>query len=99
MDRKRILRTNHNVEKAIQIAMLSPSEERIRALCSKAVQADDHSEVVPVVAELRSALHEHIEQIRHRVKVLSRCRPFVAILEASRRPLPVLSIDRGREAA
>jgi hypothetical protein len=79
--------------------MFSPSEERIRALCSKAVEADDHHEVAPVAEELRSALHEHIEQIRQRVKILSRCRPFVAILEASRRPLPALTIDRERQSA
>jgi hypothetical protein len=96
---KSIRGTNRNAGKAIQIAMLSPSEERIRALCSKAVAADDHNDVEPLVAELRVALHEHIEQIRQRVKVLSRCRPFVAILKASRHPLPVLSIDRGRESA
>jgi len=66
--KKRLRGTNRNAEKAIQMAMLSPSEERIRALCSKAVAADDHHEVEPLVAELRIALHEHIEQIRQRVK-------------------------------
>ena len=39
------------------------SEDRIRELCAKAITSDD-SEFTTVMSELRSAMREHIEQIR-----------------------------------
>jgi hypothetical protein len=38
-------------------------EDRIRELCAKAITSGD-SEFTSVMSELRSALREHIEQIR-----------------------------------
>ena len=38
-------------------------EDRIRELCAKTVVARDH-EFEPVIAELKSALHEHTEHLR-----------------------------------
>jgi hypothetical protein len=40
------------------------SEDRIRALCSKAIAACDSDDVELVLAELREALHDHIQQMR-----------------------------------
>lgn len=82
---------------AVQECVISPSEERIQALCSKAVAARDHEEVRPVARELRAALHEHIEEIRERVRILSRCRLFAAGLAASRNP--IVCLDRRAESA
>ena len=39
------------------------SEDRIRELCAKAVTSDD-PEFTSVMSELRSAMREHIENIR-----------------------------------
>ena len=40
-------------------------EDRIRELCAKAVASDDADADFPtVVAELRAAMHEHIENLR-----------------------------------
>lgn len=39
-------------------------EERIRELCARAVAARDMDEMVPILSELRTALHEHAEQLR-----------------------------------
>ena len=40
------------------------SERRIRELCARAVAARDTEEIVPVLSELRNALHQHAEQLR-----------------------------------
>lgn len=39
------------------------SEDRVRELCEKAIAADD-TEFPVVILELRSAMREHIENIR-----------------------------------
>lgn len=40
------------------------SEERIRELCGRAIAARDTDEIGPILCELRTALHEHAEQLR-----------------------------------
>jgi hypothetical protein len=50
--------------------VLSSSEERIRELCSKAVAATDPAEIDPILAALKLALHEHIQQLRAEAKKL-----------------------------
>lgn len=45
-------------------------EDRIRVLCQKLIASDDE-EFETVAAELRSALKEHIEQIRGNLIALS----------------------------
>jgi hypothetical protein len=53
----------------------SPLDDRIRELCAKAVSSDD-SELSSVMSELRSAMREHIEEIRTlAVRRLARERP------------------------
>jgi DNA-binding transcriptional regulator YbjK len=42
-------------------------EYRIRELCAQAVAAQDTDELQPVLAELRHALREHLEQRRSMV--------------------------------
>jgi hypothetical protein len=42
-------------------------EYRIRELCAQAVAAQDTDELQPVLAELRHALREHLEQLRSMV--------------------------------
>ena len=41
------------------------SEARIRELCSAAVEASSQADVERVLAELRAALEEHIQQAKH----------------------------------
>ena len=43
--------------------MRRPLEERIRVLCAKIAAGGDELEL-PVIAELKSALHEHTERLR-----------------------------------
>jgi hypothetical protein len=50
--------------------VLSSSEERIRELCSKAVAATDPAEIDPILAALKLALYEHIQQLRAEAKKL-----------------------------
>jgi hypothetical protein len=40
------------------------SEERIRQLCVRAIAARNTDEMIPILCELRTALHEHAEQLR-----------------------------------
>ena len=42
-------------------------ERRIRELCAQAVAARDNNEVQPILAELREALREHVEQLKSMV--------------------------------
>ena len=42
-------------------------ETRIRELCAHAVTAHDSAELQPVLAELRHALREHLEQLKSMV--------------------------------
>jgi hypothetical protein len=39
-------------------------EERVKALCGEALTASEESEVCRILAELRSVLHQHVEQLR-----------------------------------
>ena len=39
-------------------------EMRIRELCAEAVAAQDTDQLQPILAELRHALREHLEQLR-----------------------------------
>ena len=39
-------------------------EMRIRELCAQATAAQDTAELQPILAELRHALREHLEQLR-----------------------------------
>jgi hypothetical protein len=39
-------------------------EDRIRRLCSQAIEADDPQELNRVLSELKLALHEHAERLR-----------------------------------
>ena len=39
-------------------------DDRIRKLCAKAVATTDLAELEVVLAELRAALHEHIQELR-----------------------------------
>ena len=39
-------------------------EHRIRELCAQAVAAQESAELQPILAELRHALREHLEQLR-----------------------------------
>ena len=39
-------------------------ERRIRELCAQAVAAQDTDELQPILAELRHALREHLEQLK-----------------------------------
>ena len=41
-------------------------EDRIRRLCSELLVTKGDEEVRPIIAELRTALHLHIERIRER---------------------------------
>ena len=43
-------------------------EARIRALCSKACETTNVSEVDAVLAELRAELHTHIEELRNQTR-------------------------------
>jgi len=45
-------------------AMTLTLEDRIRELCSQAVQADDAQELSRILGELKLALHEHTERLR-----------------------------------
>ena len=45
-------------------AMTLTLEDRIRELCSQAVQADDAQELNRILGELKLALHEHTERLR-----------------------------------
>jgi hypothetical protein len=42
-------------------------EDRIRELCAKAVVTDEPAELNELLAQLASALHEQVDQIRKRV--------------------------------
>jgi hypothetical protein len=42
-------------------------EQRIRELCAQAVAAQDTAELQPILAELRHALREHLEQLKSMV--------------------------------
>lgn len=42
-------------------------EYRIRELCAQAVAAQDTAELQPILAELRHALREHLEQLKNMV--------------------------------
>jgi hypothetical protein len=44
--------------------VISPSDERLERLWSKAMAATDSAEVESLLMEFRDALHEHIERIR-----------------------------------
>lgn len=39
-------------------------EERVTVLCSQAVAADNETEALEILTELRSVLHHHIERLR-----------------------------------
>ena len=54
-------------------------EMRIRELCAEAVAAQDTDQLQPILAELRHALREHLEQLRIMV---SEC-PFQSLDQAS----------------
>ena len=41
-------------------------EDRIRRLCSELLATRDDEEIGPILAELRHALHQHIERLRER---------------------------------
>jgi hypothetical protein len=41
-------------------------EDRIRRLCSELVAKSGDEEVVPILAELREALHQYIDRLRER---------------------------------
>jgi hypothetical protein len=41
-------------------------EDKIRRLCSELLAKRDDEEFGPLIAELRVALHQHIEQLRER---------------------------------
>ena len=43
---------------------LNRSDDRIRSLIHKALRASDEAEVTGAIAELRSALKQHIQKIR-----------------------------------
>ena len=45
-------------------AMTSNLEDRIRELCSQAIQANDAQELNRILGELKLALHEHTERLR-----------------------------------
>ena len=45
-------------------AMTLTLEDRIRELCSQAVQEDDAQELNRILGELKLALHEHTERLR-----------------------------------
>jgi hypothetical protein len=49
---------------------VTSAEERIRELCCKAVAATDAAEIDPILAELKRALHEHIQQLRSKARKL-----------------------------
>jgi len=45
--------------------MLRRLEDRIRELCAKAVKKQDPAELNKVLEELRAALREHTQRLRH----------------------------------
>jgi hypothetical protein len=52
-------------------------DDRIREFCAEAVAAESSHEVKPSLAELQSAIHEYIQQLRSRaVAVLTGCADF-----------------------
>jgi hypothetical protein len=54
-------------------------EMRIRQLCAQAVAAQDSADLQPIIAELRHALREHLEQLRFMVAEY----PFQSLDQAS----------------
>jgi hypothetical protein len=46
------------------------SEEKIRGLCERLIRSTTDEESVALAAELKTALHEHIETLRDRVKLI-----------------------------
>jgi hypothetical protein len=53
------------------------SEARIRELCSAAVEAKSEADVERVLAELRAALEEHIQQAKHSLEEQAENIPFL----------------------
>ncbi len=45
--------------------LLRRLDDRIRELCAKAVASQDSAELPRVLAELRVAMREHTERLRH----------------------------------
>jgi uncharacterized coiled-coil protein SlyX len=48
-------------------------EDRIRRLCSQAIEADDPQELNRVLSELKLALHEHTERLRAMLSLYQSC--------------------------
>ncbi len=46
-------------------------EKRIKDLCSRLSNAKDRTEVEEIGEQLRSAIHDYIENMRHRVEKLA----------------------------
>jgi hypothetical protein len=44
-------------------------EQRIKELCSRLVNSVDPEEIQDIGQQLRSAIHEHVESLRHRLPV------------------------------
>ena len=44
------------------------TEEKIRGLCERLISSNTDEESVALASELKTALHEHIETLRERVK-------------------------------
>lgn len=44
------------------------TEEKIRGLCERLINSNTDEESVALASELKTALHEHIETLRERVK-------------------------------
>jgi hypothetical protein len=45
--------------------MLRRLDDRIRALCAKAVKSQDPAELHNIFSQLRAALREHAQRLRH----------------------------------
>ena len=46
-------------------------EQRIRELCSELLTTKDTNEAHTIGEELRSAIHEHLENLRHDAEILT----------------------------
>ena len=51
-------------------SMFSPLEDRIRELCALVTACRSDEEIVAVMGELRTLLHEHVELARSHAKIL-----------------------------
>ena len=59
------------------MAVSAASESRIRELCSAAVGAKSQADVERVLAELRAALEEHIQQAKQSLEEQAENIPFL----------------------